>query len=371
MVAARNPARAINVIRGEVTGSATLYAPSITGSKSMKRYLPGLFAIGEIFAVLIAGSILGGLTARLAFNALGIDPTAIDEISILAQPTLEGAIIIGVGIATRFFWLLLFAYLILRFVHHRTPGSVGVSRGGHSVGRLVAAGLLLFAVGTLPWKLILLANEYMSFGDGIDGWQYMGDQQLTWAFVAVTLASAVLLPPLFEEPFARGYMRARLAGPFGGVGGVILAGILFMSVHGHFYVADGLVIASLIALTFAAICWTWSVYRTGSIIPAFIAHALTNAPAPIEPAVLWSTVLLMIGLVLAGRHVVYRELRTFATELGQASGTLLAFGLGVIAVAVSALLLVDGLTAVLGLIMVVLMIIGWLPRFRNGAPLTR
>lgn len=331
----------------------------------MKRYLAGVFAISEIFAILIAGSVLGGLTAQFILGELGFDIASIDELEMIANPDYDAALIAAVMIVSRFFWLLLIAFLVLRFVHGVTPRAVGVSRGGHSWPALIGAGVLTFAVGSLPWKLVLLANEYHHFGEGLEGWAYFSGQSITFAYILFALASLVLLPPLFEEPFARGYMRVRLAKAFAPIGGVILAAILFLGSHGHFYESDPVVLLSFPALIFAAICWTWSAYRMNSIIPPFIAHALTNFPLPVEMDYLLPSVIAMAVILVVGASVLFRELAAFFSEWREAPKGLILFGVLLIAAFLAPIIFFNNLAPVLGLAALVLMIIGWLPPMRR------
>ncbi|MFW6027501.1 MAG: CPBP family intramembrane glutamic endopeptidase [bacterium] len=330
----------------------------------MKRYCAGVFAISEILAVLIAGALLAGPTAQALFQVLGIDVQPTDYAAQLADPW-RGALIAGIPIVSRFFWLLLFAFLILRLVHGVTPRAAGVSRGGHSWLRLLGAGLLLFAVAALPMKLIFLADAYVDIGEGLSGWQLWSQQSLTLGFLVFVLAAQVVLPPLFEEPFARGYMRVRLIRAFGAAGGVIIAGTMFMLGHGHFYQADALTLAIFGSTIFAAICWTWVAFRMGSIIPPMIAHALGNVPAPLEPDVLLATVASLIVIALIGGRTVAREFGAFSGEFGAAPKGLLVFGLALVGAALAGIVLFEGALPVVGIAALVLMIAGWIPPMRR------
>ncbi|MFP4003843.1 MAG: CPBP family intramembrane glutamic endopeptidase [Alphaproteobacteria bacterium] len=330
----------------------------------MRKYLAGLFAISEILAILIAGLILGGLTSAVLFEAFGIDPNSMEYAEQLTDPW-QGALITAIQIGSRFFWLLIIAFLILWLVHGVTPRAAGVSRGGHSWLELLGAGLLLFAVATLPAKLSLLADVYFDFGEGIAGWQSWAQQPVTLGYIVFVLAAQMLLPPLFEEPFARGYMRVRLVRAFGAGGGVVLTGVLFMLAHGHFYEADALTLAFLASSIFAAICWAWVALRMGSVIPPIIAHALYNIPAPIEEEVLLVTIGVIALILLFGIRTAARESASFFRAFAEAPKGLLLFGLALVTAALGTLVLFQQALPVIGVAALVLMIAGWLPPMRR------
>lgn len=330
----------------------------------MRNYLAGVFVISEILAVLVAGNVLGGITARTLLEALGLTLSASDYAAQLADPW-SGALVMAIVIGSRFFWLLLFAFLILRLVHGVTPRAAGVSRGGHSWAALLGAGLLLAAVAALPQKLIFLADAYADFGDGIAEWQLWSQQALTFGYLLFVLAAQVVLPPLVEEPFARGYMRVRLIRTFGVAGGVIIAGVFFMMAHGHFYEADALTLAILASAIFAAICWTWVAYRMGSVIPPMIAHALFNVPAPLEAGILLPTAGILILIILIGGRTAVREFGAFFRAFREAPKGLLVFGLALVAAIVGTIVLYREALPVIGLAALILMITGWFPPMRR------
>jgi len=86
-----------------------------------------------------------------------------------------------------------------------------------------------------------------------------------------------------------------LVGRWGVVGAVLLSALLFQLSHGHFSQSDPVVLLLLGSGLFAAACWAYVTVRTGSILPAVIAHALANTP---EPATSWGLGLLLLGMVL-------------------------------------------------------------------------
>jgi membrane protease YdiL (CAAX protease family) len=63
--------------------------------------------------------------------------------------------------------------------------------------------------------------------------------------------------------------------------------------HGHFYRADPLVLSVLLTAIYGAVIWAWVTWRTGSIIPAVVAHGLGNIPLPLTQPWLAPLVLVM------------------------------------------------------------------------------
>lgn len=97
------------------------------------------------------------------------------------------------------------------------------------------------------------------------------------------LVRATVLPPLLEEPLARGYILTRLGKGFGSMDSVVLSAIIFMMSHGHFYKSDPIIILLLIAGIFHAVAIAYATLQTRSVIPAMVSHSLLNLPEPLSP----------------------------------------------------------------------------------------
>ena len=86
-----------------------------------------------------------------------------------------------------------------------------------------------------------------------------------------TFVIAVILAPLWEELAFRGFLLSALAKtPLGFWGGALIANVLWTSLHGVYSWAG---VASVFV---AGLILSWLVWRTGSIKPAIVTHAIGN-----------------------------------------------------------------------------------------------
>lgn len=322
------------------------------------RSLLGVVAIAEILGVTLVGN-------GLARYALGPVRGAAERM-VPTEGFGQAALLSAASLAVRFGILLTIAFLVLRLAHRISPGRAGVGIGGRSMGELAGIGVLLFAVASLPNKLILLLDRFVDLGVGIPGWEDYATQALTGGYLLYVLAAQVLLPPVFEEPFGRGYMRTRLARSYGVAGSCLLSGVLFMLGHGHFYEADPLVLLVLLSGIFAATCWAWTTWRTGSIVPAVVAHGLGNVPHPYTAGWLLPLAVAMAACMLWSREPLRRELRAAGEAVRRAPLGLVASGLVVGAGAMGTIVATRPDLLWTGAVALAIGTVGWLPRMRRG-----
>ena len=92
------------------------------------------------------------------------------------------------------------------------------------------------------------------------------------AVLPLTGVATVLVAPLAEEVFFRGFIFSGLVRPFGLVGAMVISGLLFGAFH-----VTGLETVGLV-LPFGAIgvLFAWLYYRTGSLWPSVATHFLFN-----------------------------------------------------------------------------------------------
>lgn len=273
-------------------------------------------AIAEIVAVLIVGNLLAIPFVRLIFSPAAMDQGWTAD----SQNALELAGVDAVQITLRFGIMLAVGFGLLWWRFRLAPRDVGLTRNNQPLGRLIAVGALLFCVAALPTKLLFLVNEFVYLGPGLPIWDDLERARITFGFVMLMLAGSVVLPPLFEELLVRGYMRVRVARNFGAMGGIVITSALFALAHTQYLRPDALLILVLICLVFAVICWAYVVYRTGSLIPAMVAHALVNLPEPHTPMVLSGGILAMVVLIAVWRHTVMVTFGDFARDWAGAEG---------------------------------------------------
>jgi len=93
----------------------------------------------------------------------------------------------------------------------------------------------------------------------------------SFAFFAVV---AIVLAPLFEELFFRGFVQPLLSRTFGTIAGILLTAALFGALHGFEY---SWVWQYALFISLAGAVFGWSRARTNSIIPCAVMHGFFNA----------------------------------------------------------------------------------------------
>jgi hypothetical protein len=104
-------------------------------------------------------------------------------------------------------------------------------------------------------------------------WAEWFDTDLAWgttAAVGVTLLASIVFAPVFEELIFRGLLygtlRIRLAWP----PAALASALVFALAHG--YGAAG-----FLSVFLSGVLWAWVYERTGSLLPAILAHVVNNA----------------------------------------------------------------------------------------------
>lgn len=84
--------------------------------------------------------------------------------------------------------------------------------------------------------------------------------------------ATVIMAPIAEEIFFRGFIFAGLIRPLGVVGAMLVSGFIF----GAFHIQSVDSIGLLLPFTLVGMLFAWLYYRTGSILPNMGAHFLFN-----------------------------------------------------------------------------------------------
>ena len=262
-------------------------------------------ALGEVLMCLVAANAiivalrLAGLTPEL-FGVTGD-----------AQIDARTGLVDGLFVILKFAAMLAIGLTILQRVHGVKPAAVGFSFSGHSLPSLLLRGLVLGSVATLPWLVLMSANSVFGFGEGVAGWQRIADAPLNADFILFALAAMVLIPPIMEESAFRGYVRGRLQLAYGPVGAALLTAIVFVFAHGHLYGADAVLVGTQASFLFASFVLAFDTYRSGSIIPAVVAHALMNLPIDRDATGMFAALAIALVVIIAARRAIgdgYRQL---------------------------------------------------------------
>jgi membrane protease YdiL (CAAX protease family) len=233
-------------------------------------------ALGEVLGVLLVGNLI----ARAISTAIGLanSKQQLNAITEGSQPDfLKMAWVTGGDLLIKYGLLFGLAFAIGWWHRKRKLKAYGLTRGGFSTGYLILIGIVLFAMsGFLP-KLFFIMNRYVFLGEGPRHWSVLAGQTSLafWVFMAV---SSFALVPVVEELFARGYMQTRLTEDFGPGAAILIIAFIFAFSHSQYYKLEMMSIGMLVSIILGSIFMGYVFYKTRSLLPVIIAHAIGNIP---------------------------------------------------------------------------------------------
>lgn len=256
-----------------------------------------LSAFAETALLLVAGS----LVARVVLGALEWGDRNTRDALLYGDAGPQWLAASGAEaqwLVVRFGLTLLVAWLICWWIGGPDRKLAGLSRGGRPLTSLIGFGVVMGVLLAAPPFGLRVLNEMFGLGEGTPFWRLMAQSEWTPEFWLYMAASSFVIVPIVEELFFRSYMLGRYRMHFTAGGAVLLSAAVFWVSHGQYIQADlNLMINSAMAFVTAAIL-AWSVIRTGSILPAVIAHMIFNLPMP-QPFLIGVVVLaLLLVLVL-------------------------------------------------------------------------
>jgi len=272
-------------------------------------WLRRLTAIFEICGVYV----LGMLIAYLAIVILKIDLQNPIEV-LKTNPNADLFAMsknLGLILFFQYAGIMLPAFLIGWWHRKRRASQYGLTTAKQPVWVLLLTGIVVFAVASLPEKLLTLIDHLIPLGPkavtqeiayGLN-WGTLG----FWVFMAV---GSFLLVPILEELFYRGYVQNRLAEDFGTPSAILITALFFTFSHSQYYLLfsawnTGMLLSTLLA----ALAWGYIFHRTRSLLPPMIAHALLNFP--VRGVADFVVPVLMVVVVL----IYHREIMEHAKQL--------------------------------------------------------
>jgi membrane protease YdiL (CAAX protease family) len=263
-----------------------------------------LAALAEILFVLALGNIAG----VAIYDVIAGTWPAPDRDGIVA------ALYAGLRILLRIGLVAAFGLALLRFRRGLTPRDVGLTRANQPLRHLLGVGILLGAFSSFLVALVFAVHAIVPLGEGLPAWDEVRVATRDATFYVEMLATSIIVPPLVEEIMARGYMRVRLVESYGRVGGVVLTGLVFALAHGKFISTDPLLAVFLTVLVISSISWAWITQLTGSLMPAMIAHAITNGFATLVLFDVWAPFAASLAIVLWQRRPILGAIRQFVRD---------------------------------------------------------
>ncbi len=151
-------------------------------------------------------------------------------------------------------------------LRYRKPvfSSLGWRRSGFNLGWAAGGGVLLAIVLSLLGALLKTPKIPSPF-------EKLTSTRLMFVFFALV---AVVLAPLFEELFFRGFLQPLFSRTFGTIAGIVITAAAFGALHGFEY---SWVWQYALFISLAGAVFGWLRARTGSIIPSMVMHGCFNA----------------------------------------------------------------------------------------------
>lgn len=232
-------------------------------------------ALLEVLGVFIAGNFAAGYVGPL----MGIKPLGLAlQSGALAKPDFIAISVEWLKVVClQYACLLPLAFGIGWWRSRLSPRHYGVTRAGNPILKLVVLGLLVFALVALPIKLLWLAKRFIPPGPQPVYWALLDNPWTPsfWLFLAV---SSVVVTPMFEEFFYRGYCQTRLEEQFGGVGAIWIVTLFMTLGHDQYHHLSILSIGTIIGLIPISIGAGYVYWRSRSLIPAIVLHGAVNLP---------------------------------------------------------------------------------------------
>jgi membrane protease YdiL (CAAX protease family) len=263
----------------------------------MNPYLRRIAVFVEIFAVFFGGT----FAARFLLKALAI--TGSKQAIQAGSESNWDAAAVAIPMLIRWSIVIAIAFLVGWLVARHRPRDYGLTLAGRSIGWHVKAALVGLAIGFFPVLLLLLARHYFHLPGGPAIWNALDRAPRTFDFWMFMLASSIVIPPLVEETFFRGYVQTRLCTAFRPLTAIISAALLFALAHVQYLDGSFVGTAALLLGIWQFVILGLMRLRTGSLLAGIIAHALFNIPMRMTEQIVFAIALLSIIAFVAIRRV--------------------------------------------------------------------
>ncbi|MCC2617288.1 CPBP family intramembrane metalloprotease [Aestuariibacter halophilus] len=236
---------------------------------------PGqLASLAEILAVFFVGSMLSSVLFQLAgiqgHPLMALTGEAPDLFAI-SRDLFDILMLQNAG-----WWVLI---LLFGWAFRRSfVADMGGSLRGHSLLWLVGLGCVGWALGDLPNKVLWVLDAEFDLGTSVPWREALIHGEKTAGWWTLMAVGSFGLIPVVEEIFWRGFVQARLQHSFPPAVAIIGAAAMFTLSHAQYHQLDGYHVATILALFFNACVIGWLFYRSGSLVPVIVMHALLNFP---------------------------------------------------------------------------------------------
>jgi membrane protease YdiL (CAAX protease family) len=178
---------------------------------------------------------------------------------------------------------------------HRGPKEYGLTRGGHSIGWLLSAGLATACLFEWPVIVLSLVDAVHPLG-AMAPWRqaFFNMSWQRWQFWFFAGVLSYVCVPILEELLFHGYFQRRLAEDWGDAPAILGTSCLFVFAHKQYLIPNAYNIGMIFSLLCVALGLGLVFAYTRSLLPSILAHAIINVPMTPK----WQ-LLVLVGL-LAG-----------------------------------------------------------------------
>jgi membrane protease YdiL (CAAX protease family) len=248
-----------------------------------------LAAVAEPGFVLIAGTLL----AHLILSYFSLESVGHYLYGSAIPNFLSASSVLFIELVTRYGFVLGLALLLGLWRGRSIPASYGVTLGDYGLLKLIGIGILMGLLASLPEQILRLVDVYVPLGPGTRFWALQARVPWNIGFWLYMAVGSFVIVPIFEELYTRGYLLGRLRESYSAGGSLLAMAIFFSLAHGQFHHANIVSVSGEVILFFWAMILGYAVYRTGSLVPAIIAHLIINVPMIVD--IRW--IILFISLV--------------------------------------------------------------------------
>lgn len=268
------------------TGDAFAIQPTLAGRSMVSRLaalclVPSMVVAMEWGAGLAVGSL--PVTVDAEFTAVLQQLEFPNGLPGLTDIDFTGAAIAMLGHNTvQYGAVALLALLAALLAGNTDPRQFGATLGRRSLTQTVLLGLGAGIITCFMSSAIFVAKDVFALGGDTPFWWAMERTPWDWDFWLLMFVGSFGFVALVEEIAFRGGMLGRLAQSFAPGAALLGIAMLFAYMHDQYFALGAIGYITLASVVMSGIIFGYVFLRSGSLIPAVIAHAMINIPASME-----------------------------------------------------------------------------------------
>lgn len=258
-----------------------------------------------------------------------------------AEPDfLAASLAMGTQLAAQYGTLLLLVVIVGYARRRRRLSAYAIARPKNHKHPLVYGLVAGLIAGIIP-GIVFILQDISPIGSNTPFWEVQAQAEWDWRFWLFMAIGSFAIIPIVEEAAWRGYVQGRLMEGFAPGAAVLITTLIFALLHIQYLQADAALQLTFVGLVLASLIFGMITYRTGSLLPAIIAHALVNTPMSTPIQILFTG--LGILALLAFHRQIARELGFWRDSLLRWSSLWVIPALALVAgIAITALSLPNG-----------------------------